>query len=562
MRNPRLRHQPGTIRCEQLERRDCPAAMFSLELPQQPILEGDTPSFTVRLSQPSSRPERVLISTVSESATLGRDYFLRNNVQLLFAPGETVKTFSIQTYTDRLAEGNETFRLVATPTNRPASQQLSAAVRIWDVVPTSLTVTGGSIVEGNDGRKNATFELTLTGSPLLPVTVQYATRNGTATAGTDYEAVTGSLTFVPDRSSIPAPTEYKKTVTVPIIGDIVLEADETFMLVVSNATRGTTIRTPETVFTIRNDEIDQPGFQFVLTFDDGPGGPVPDSVRNAATQAAARWSRIITGDVPGVTQNGLFIDDFNMVVQMGLLGGAPEGPGGVLANATPTAFRAGGAGLPYAGITGIDPNDINAGTSFLIDVLAHEMGHALGFAPIANVFSQWITGDTFTGANAVREFNAIFGRTGTSVPLQAGVRAHWDETVFGSELMTPFVDSRNPISRVTIGALADMGYTVNYAAADSYNPPLTAIPPTATRPTPVPTPAPVSRPTRGGVRTGGVVASAPRPTPAQTPVAAMAIEWAPEASERNGSTLSPKAVATAANAGRISNLFRALGRQS
>jgi hypothetical protein len=536
--------------------------MFSLELPQQPILEGDTPSFTVRLSERSSRPERVLISTASESATLGRDYFLRNNVQLLFAPGETAKTFSIQTYADNLSEGIETFRLVATPTNRPASQQLSAAVRIWDVVPTSLTVTGGSIVEGNDGRKNATFELTLTGSPLLPVTVQYATRNGTATAGTDYEAVTGSLTFVPDRSSIPAPTEYKKTVTVPIIGDLVLEADETFMLVVSNATRGTTIRTPETVFTIRNDEIDQPGFQFVLTFQDGPGGPVPDSVRNAANQAAARWSRIITGDVPGVTQNGLFIDDFNMVVQMGLLGGAPEGPGGVLANAAPTAFRDGGAGLPYAGITGIDPNDIGFGTSFLIDVLTHEMGHALGFTPGANVFSRWITGDTFTGPNAVREFNAIFSSTVTSVPLEAGVRAHWDETVFGNELMTPFADGTNRISRVTVGALADMGYTVSYTAAESYSPPLTAAPPLVTRPTPAPTPAPVTKPTPGGARAGGVVASAPRPTPARTPVAAMAIEWLPESSRQNETTLSPKAVATAGNAGRISDLFRTLGRQS
>jgi len=563
MPNRRLRRQPGPIRCEQLERRDCPAAMFSLELPQQPILEGDTPSFTVRLSERSSRPERVQISTVAESATLGNDYFLRNNVQLLFAPGELVKTFSIQTYADSLAEGNETFRLVATPTNRPAAQQLSASVRIWDVVPTSLNVTGGSLVVGNDGRKNATFELTLTGSPLLPVTLQYATRNGTATAGTDYEAVTGSLTFVPDRSSIPAPTQYKKTVTVPIIGDRVLEADETFMLVVSNATRGTTIRTPETVFTIRNDEMDQPGFQFVLTFQDGPGGPVPESVRSAATQAATRWSRIITGDVPGVTQNGLFIDDFNMVVQMGLLGGAPEGTGGVLANAAPTAFRDGGNGLPYAGITGIDPNDINFGTAPLIDVLTHEMGHALGFTPGATVFSQWIVGDTFTGANAVREFNAIFGRTGTSVPLQAGSRAHWDEATFGNELMSPFTAlTGDRISRVTVGGLADMGYTVSYTAAESYTPPLTAAPPVVTRPTPAPTPAPATKPTPGGVRAGGGVASAPRPTPARTPVAAMAIEWLPESSRQNETTLSPKAVATAGNAGRISDLFRTLGRQS
>ena len=551
------RRRHAAIHLERLERRDCPAAMFSLELPQAPILEGDTATFTVRLSERSSRPERVQISTVAETATLGRDYFLRNNVQLLFAPGDLVKTFSIQTYSDSLAEGNETFRLLATPLNRPAAEQMSASVRIWDIVPTSLSVTGGSIVEGNDGRKNATFELTLTGSPLLPVTVQYATRNGTATAGTDYEAVNGSLTFVPDRNSIPAPTQYKKTVTVPIIGDRVLEADETFMLVVSNPTRGTTIQTPETVFTIRNDEVDQPGFQFVLTFQDGPGGPVPQSVRNAATQAATRWSRIIIGDVPGVTQNGLFIDDFNMVVQMGLLGGAAEGPGGVLANARPTDFRDGGNGLPYAGITGIDPNDVNYGTSFLIDVLAHEMGHALGFTPGAAVFSQWITGDTFTGPNAVREFNATFGRTATSVPLQAGVRAHWDETVFGTELMTPLADNANQISRVTVGALADMGYTVNYAAAENYRPQLTAVPPAVTRTTPAPAPIRPSTAPRGGV-----VAQSASPQLSRTPVAAMAFEWQPEVTVRNSVAAATPKPGTPAGFARIADAFGTLGRRS
>jgi len=561
-RPPRLLN---TIGCERLERRDCPAAMFSLELPQTPILEGDTATFTVRLSERSSRPERVLISTTAETATLGKDYFLRNGVQLLFAPGDTVKTFTIRTYADSLAEGIETFRLEATPLNRPASQRLSAAVRIWDIVPTSLTVTGGSIVEGNDGRKNATFELTLTGSPILPVTVQYATRNGTATAGSDYEAVDGSLTFTPDRNSIPAPTQYKKTVTVPIIGDRVLETDETFMLVVSNATRGTTIQTPETVFTIRNDEIDTPGFQFVLTFQDGPGGPVPDSVRNAAQQAATRWSRIITGDVPGVTQNGLFIDDFNMVVQMGLLGGAPEGPGGVLANAAPVEFRDGGDGLPYVGITGIDPNDINTGASFLIDVLTHEMGHALGFTPGATVFNRWIVGDTFTGANAVREFNATFGRTDTSVPLQAGVRAHWDEDVFDDELMTPFANNANFISRVTVGALADMGYTVNYAAAENYSPPLTTMPPTATRPTPVTAPTPgrgpaSSTPTPKPRR--GIATQTEPPARRQTAVAAMATE------QRNAVVMPNSADAVTPKPGgsigvaRIADAFRLLGRRS
>jgi hypothetical protein len=476
MSNRRLRPRRGTIRCEQLERRDCPAAMFSLELPQAPILEGDTPSFTVRLSEPSSRPERVLISTVGESATLGRDYFLRNSVQLLFAPGDTLKTFSIQTYADNLAEGIETFRLVATPTNRPAAQQLSAAVRIWDVVPTSLTVTGGSIVEGNDGRKNATFELTLTGSPLLPVTVQYATQNGTATAGTDYEAATGSLTFVPDRNSIPAPTQYKKTVTVPIIGDRVAEADETFMLVLSNASRGCTLRTDRATFTINNDEKGEAGFQITLTYDN----PTLPAVQRATFErAVARIQQIVVGDLPELTVNGTFIDDLNIRVFVENMDPGSNG------YALPTAFRAGTGGLPYAGEIRINSARIN--NPGIYHTIIHEMIHAMGFLP--SFFTQTGTisglGSTqplFTGANALREYGSIFGIPApTGVPLYEDVTdtgsyaAHWSTNVFGTEIMSVGWNTAStalrPFSRITAGALDDIGYDVNYAAADGFNPP-------------------------------------------------------------------------------------------
>jgi hypothetical protein len=200
---------------------------------------------------------------------------------------------------------------------------------------------------------------------------------------------------------------------------------------------------------------------------------------------------VITGDLPGVTVGPTFIDDFEMVVQMGLLGEAPEGPGGVLANARPTAFRGMGTGLPYSGITGIDPNDIGGNQDALMDVVTHEIGHALGFTPGADVFSRWIVGDTFTGPNAVREFNAVFGRTGTSVPLQPGVRAHWDEAVFANELMSPATALNGDfISRVTIGALADMGYTVNYAAAEAYVPPVVMIPGPTVSPGPIVAPRP------------------------------------------------------------------------
>jgi hypothetical protein len=454
-----LHGRRSVVGCEPLERRDCPAALFTIEPPTGPIIEGDRATFTVRLAAPSSQPERLLVSTVAESATLGRDYVFQNNQQLLFTPGTTTRQFTINTLSDSLRENVETLRIVVTPTNRPGAQPVTTRASIYDLVPTSVSVGDIRVTEGNEGTTNANFTVRLTAGAILPVTLQYATRNGTATAGTDYTATTGTLTF--------APGEFVKTVSVPILGDRIAEVDETFQLVLSNPSRGTTLRTPQATCTIVNDEQDQLGFQVALKFLDSASGPVPQSVRTVAEQAVNRWARIITGDLASVTENGIFIDDFEMSIQMGLLGGAPQGPGGILANATPTAFRDNGNGLPYAGITGLDPADIG-NPALLLDIIAHEMGHAFGFTPGANVFSRWIVGETFVGANALREYNSIFTTTATGVPLQAGVRAHWDETIFGNELMTPGANSTNFISRITVGALQDMGYTVNYAAAEPY----------------------------------------------------------------------------------------------
>ena len=471
MRKPHRTNGPsGGARCarqpfglEHLEPRLTPAAL-GLEGPTEVVFEGEQADFALRLAQPSTRTETVFVTTSPGTATYGVDYMASARQQIVFAPGQTLQRFSISTLKEAVprVEGVETFFVTATPANPNLSGPLKTTVRIADFQPKPAVAVGDiSVAEGNSGATTATFTITLNATYAKQVTVSYATRDGSATAASgDYVAVVGSLAF--------APGETSKTVAVTVTGDRVLEANETFSLVLSSPVNATVIRGTG-VCTIRNDEVDAPGFQFVLTFQDGPGGTVPQSVRNAAAQAAVRWSRIITGDVPGVIENGLFVDDFNMVVQMGLLGGAPQGPGGILANAAPTAFRDNGNGLPYAGITGIDPNDINLGGTILVDTLAHEMGHALGFTPGAAVFSRWIVGNTFVGANALREYKTIFATTtAVAVPMQAG-GAHWDENVFGNELMTPSTTGAPEyISRITIGALQDMGYTVNYAAAEPY----------------------------------------------------------------------------------------------
>jgi hypothetical protein len=504
MRSPKRLKRRGDDRgltTEPLERRQCLSASVSVTLAEPTVIEGETHVATIRLSQPLAQVERVLVSTTDRTAMFGRDYFRMMSEQLVFLPGETSKTVSIRTLRDSAAEGVEAFGITATPVN-PRLRQGSIEARIGDYTPPPfLAVSGVTVTEGSSGTTPASFTITLSASYPKAISVAYATRDGSATvADNDYQATSGRLIF--------APGETTKTVTVNVVGDRKLEADENFGFVLS-APVNATLRQPNATGIIRNDETDLPGYQITLEFITSAAGDVPQAVRAVAAEAAARWSRVIVGDLPGVDGGGQFIDDMLFRVQMGLLGGAPGGPGGVLANARPVNFRDGGSGLPYEAITGIDPADANAATpsdrAFLLDVLVHEIGHGLGFTDNANVFGRFVDAgsSTFTGPNAVREYNSAFGVTAAGVPLQPIVLAHWDEAVFGNEMMSPQIAGPgNPLSRISVGALQDMGYIVNYAAADRYvpqrTPPSTRPmnPPPATRP-PV-TGRPIVTPIRSG----------------------------------------------------------------
>ncbi len=77
-------------------------------------------------------------------------------------------------------------------------------------------------------------------------------------------------------------------------------------------------------------------------------------------------------------------------------------------------------------------------------------------------------------SNATREWRSLSGCS-NSVPVESSFPddtaihcGHWDEVCMQNEIMTPNVQRRGPVSRVTIGALEDLGYTVDYSKADNY----------------------------------------------------------------------------------------------
>jgi hypothetical protein len=109
----------------------------------------------------------------------------------------------------------------------------------------SITIHDSTVTEGNAGARAATFTVTLSAASTQPINVAYATGDGTATAGSDYQTASGTLTF--------APGETSKTVSVLVKGDRLAEPNETFNVNLSGATNAT-IADAQGLGTILDDE--------------------------------------------------------------------------------------------------------------------------------------------------------------------------------------------------------------------------------------------------------------------------------------------------------------------
>lgn len=200
----------------------------------------------------------------------------------------------------------------------------------------------------------------------------------------------------------------------------------------------------------------------------------------AFKKAADRWTRVIVGDLPSVVVGGEVIDDLLIEAR----GVAIDGPGGILGQAGPTSLRPRAAGafayLPAKGLMQFDSADLAAmqADGTLLDVITHEMGHVLGIGTIWEhkrlIAGAGTRNPTFTGAGAKREYGVLKGTRPLAVPVEnaggPGTRdGHWRETVFRNELMSGYVaTANNPLSRMTVASLQDMGYVVNLDAAEPY----------------------------------------------------------------------------------------------
>jgi hypothetical protein len=202
-------------------------------------------AFTVTLSEASAKPIEVQYQTLDGTATSPSDYYGRSD-KLVFAAGETRKTLSITSRSDKLYEPDETFfvNLTGTTNATIADGQGQGTLVNDDPVPT-LRINQTYVREGASGMTDAVFEVTLTNGTYQTVIVNYTTADGTATAGSDYVAASGSVTFNPG--------ETAKSIKVQVIGDSVDEANETFTVNLSNVVNAT-MGTAQAVCRIDDDD--------------------------------------------------------------------------------------------------------------------------------------------------------------------------------------------------------------------------------------------------------------------------------------------------------------------
>jgi Calx-beta domain/Domain of unknown function (DUF4114) len=186
--------------------------------------------------------------TLAGTATNGTDY---QNIAgtATFKAGSNTTTIDINPTDDVVYEDNETVILTLTDggTNYILDPIKTGTVTIADNDPKpTISIANISQAEGNSDPTNYGFNLALSNPSTETVTVKYATADDTATAGSDYTATTGTVTFNPG--------ETAKTVNVVATGDTVVETDEAFKLNLSDVVNAT-ITTTSIAGTILNDDV-------------------------------------------------------------------------------------------------------------------------------------------------------------------------------------------------------------------------------------------------------------------------------------------------------------------
>lgn len=213
--------------------------------------EAGSVALTVQRTGGSDGEVTVDYTTVPGTAIAGTDYTTTAGT-LTFADGETSKTVNVTILNDTEIDPGESFTFVISNAQGGATlgTTTSTTVNIVDDEQPGTLAFSQATASVNEDDGTLTVTVVRTGGSDGTVTVNYATSNGSATAGDDYTANSGTLTF--------ADGETSKDIELQIIDDISIESNETLTVTLSSPSGGASIGTPA-VMTVTIIEDDVPG---------------------------------------------------------------------------------------------------------------------------------------------------------------------------------------------------------------------------------------------------------------------------------------------------------------
>lgn len=201
-------------------------------------------SVTVWVSRTGGSDGKVNVTyaTANGTATAGSDYVAKSGTLTWNNNNADDKSITFVINDDALVEGNETFTVTLSSTEIPLGAPSTTTVTIADndTAGSPGTISFESATPGsvNESAGSIALNVNRLGGSTGAATVNYATSNGTALAGSDYSSASGTLSWADGDSST-------KTITIPIISDAVAEPNEAFTVTLSGAT-GASLGSPAT----------------------------------------------------------------------------------------------------------------------------------------------------------------------------------------------------------------------------------------------------------------------------------------------------------------------------
>ena len=286
--------------------------------------------FPVTLYPTSRDTVTVDYRTEDGSARAGVNYVATSGT-LTFAPREKTKTVEVDVLDDGVGQ-HRSFRLVLTGPRGGGAEvgTYSVTGRIYDETPTFYSYDESAHESGSGAGTAMTFLVKLNkyGAGNATYTVDYATADGTARAGSDYTATSGTLTFAPGERS------YQE-VTVPILDDSIRDSGETFSLVLSNPSQGAQVHASKSrvTGTILNDDTEGLGASLASSrFTSASHSGADDRARVIVAFSDAVSG--IAADTPSVEVTGATVSSVQAHTEAGIENAwafvlAPEGIGDV-----------------------------------------------------------------------------------------------------------------------------------------------------------------------------------------------------------------------------------------